>query len=223
MSATDVPACNMPTARSRCTFVRRGIEAGDGGSSKTRYLKSGHHWLLFTFNEYTNGLENLTSCRPYVHKSKPRAVNNLPLNITFGEETAEDQRLREVRESNTRVTGVESSSLARQRMSAPTGSQLELTNEQRTNKYLVIMTILFAVLWLPFLTFFTTTWSADGPYPIEREDYKDVLNVVFLVLGFLSSVFVPVVFSLWQMSTERKQKIKSVFRFPKWRKNRAGQ
>ena len=152
-----------------------------------------------------------------------RAATNLPLNIMFSQETAEDQHLTDVEQSSTTRTRIEYSSPTRQNLSATRESELEWANEQRTNKYLVVMTILFAVLWLPFLTFFTSTWSADGPFPMEREDYKDVLNVMFLLIGFLSSVFVPVVFSLWQMSKERKEKIKSVLRFSKWRENRVEQ
>ncbi|KAE8742910.1 Orphan Neuropeptide Receptor 1 [Frankliniella occidentalis] len=85
------------------------------------------------------------------------------------------------------------------------GTGLDLVKEQRTQKYLVGMTMAFFVLFTPLNLLRTNIWKMGETY--DNEYYIDIGYAVFVWLGYLPTCSMPLLVASWMLSRERQTKL----------------
>ncbi|XP_046338091.1 neuropeptide Y receptor type 5-like [Haliotis rufescens] len=84
-----------------------------------------------------------------------------------------------------------------------TSKKTKLKEDTRMQKFLGYITVLFALLWLPFYIHYQIEALAGNEEPGNY-----VLYLSLLLIGYLASWSLPIMFSLWQVSKATKYKIK---------------
>lgn len=87
---------------------------------------------------------------------------------------------------------------------------IDPVREQRTQKYMICMVVLFALLWAP-----VTILALVTNFVIETEDnmgHFDLTYTTFTFFGFLSTCVNPVLCAFWQMSHSTRDRLRGYFR-----------
>ncbi len=97
--------------------------------------------------------------------------------------------------------------------------ELNIQKEKRSQKYLMVMVIVFAICWCPLKILILVThfvYETD-----HNASHFDVTFLTFTFFGFLSTCANPVLFASWQMSNRTRDRLRGYFRFSNRRRSSA--
>ncbi|XP_030756883.1 uncharacterized protein LOC115882779 [Sitophilus oryzae] len=90
-------------------------------------------------------------------------------------------------------------------------SELDVTREKRTQKYLGSIITMYAICVLPLMVMRLARLALVETY--ENSRHFDYTYVLFVWLAFLPTCLTPPMFACWQMSRTSKERLKGYFRF----------
>ncbi|XP_011302024.1 prolactin-releasing peptide receptor [Fopius arisanus] len=90
-------------------------------------------------------------------------------------------------------------------------AELDVRKEKRTQKYLIFMVSVFAILLCPLMVLRLAKPALVETY--ENTGHFDITFIMFVWLGFASTVTTPVLYASWQMSRPAKERLKGYFQF----------